>query len=310
MSVGAVLPRGRGRAGGGRRQPRGVLRRGGEPPRLARRPPCRSSAGARPGRRRHVARRQRTRRPGGRHQPPPSRPPPERPRSRGLLVRDLLALPGSRGGGRTPRPRELGGDRYAGCNVVCATPRDAVLVHGGDWLRVRPLPPGLHVLDQRRRQRRRATAASPTPSGGSGGRRTAPPTTAWRRCAELCVRHEPGEPPICFRLADRGTVSSTHRRPAAAARRTSVYLHAQGPPDRTPYEDYSRPASRDGRGAAQAHEHCHAARPVRRGRVLTGHLAELRRDPLGLYCAPPANTATSRCSASASRASTSSATPT
>src|SRR5438552_4152903 len=55
---------------------------------------------------------------------------------------------------------------------------------------------------------------------------------------QLCGLREPGKPPICFRAADRGTVSSS----LVALRATladSVYLHAQGSPDRTPYEDYS-----------------------------------------------------------------------
>ena len=59
---------------------------------------------------------------------------------------------------------------------------------------------------------------------------------------QLCGRHEPGEPPICLTGDDRGTTSSS----IIALRGSlgeSVYLHAQGPPDRTPYEDYSESAS-------------------------------------------------------------------
>src|SRR5262249_48947759 len=55
---------------------------------------------------------------------------------------------------------------------------------------------------------------------------------------QLCGQHEPEYPPVCFRDGDRGTVSSTLvalRAPLAE----STYLHAQGPPARTPYADYS-----------------------------------------------------------------------
>jgi hypothetical protein len=61
-------------------------------------------------------------------------------------------------------------------------------------------------------------------------------------CVEMlrqtCARNEPGEPALCLRSDERGTTSSSiiALRPAPAK---SVYLHAQGPPDQTPYTDYS-----------------------------------------------------------------------
>jgi hypothetical protein len=54
---------------------------------------------------------------------------------------------------------------------------------------------------------------------------------------ELCGQTGDG-PAMCFRNEDRGTVSSSIvavRRPVTRG----VYLHAQGPPDRTPYADCS-----------------------------------------------------------------------
>jgi hypothetical protein len=55
---------------------------------------------------------------------------------------------------------------------------------------------------------------------------------------QLCAQHEPENPPMCFRDKERGTVSSSivalH-----GSLTDSTYLHAQGPPDRTPYQDYS-----------------------------------------------------------------------
>jgi hypothetical protein len=55
---------------------------------------------------------------------------------------------------------------------------------------------------------------------------------------DLCGQTGNGGPPICLRGERGGTVSSSIilLRPSLLQ---SVYLHAQGPPDRTPYEDYS-----------------------------------------------------------------------
>jgi hypothetical protein len=60
---------------------------------------------------------------------------------------------------------------------------------------------------------------------------------------ELCGLGGDDHPPICLHGQDRGTVSST----LLVLRRRltdSTYLHADGPPDRTPYRDYS-PLLRD-----------------------------------------------------------------
>src|SRR5436309_7564443 len=76
---------------------------------------------------------------------PRSEPPPQ-PRSRGLLVRDLLACP-TAAAAADLAAHELGRPgRYAGCNVLVADRERAVVLHAGDWLSVWPLPPGLHVL--------------------------------------------------------------------------------------------------------------------------------------------------------------------
>src|SRR2546425_423394 len=59
-----------------------------------------------------------------------SQPPPQ-PRSRGLLARDLLACP-SAAVAADLAARELGQNRYAGCNLLCADADRALLLHGGD----------------------------------------------------------------------------------------------------------------------------------------------------------------------------------
>src|SRR5438270_12576142 len=66
---------------------------------------------------------------------------PDRPRSRGLLARELLGCP-SAAAAVELATRELDADRYAGCNFLCADRERAVVLQAGDWLRVRPLPPG------------------------------------------------------------------------------------------------------------------------------------------------------------------------
>src|SRR5439155_7776802 len=78
----------------------------------------------------------------------PKSQPPAQPRSRGLLARDLLACPNAAVAADLAA-RELGQNRYAGCNILCADADRALVLHGGDWLRIRPLPPGLHVLTAR-----------------------------------------------------------------------------------------------------------------------------------------------------------------
>jgi uncharacterized protein with NRDE domain len=161
---------------------------------------------------------------------------PSEPRSRGLLSRELLACPSAEAA-VDGAIRALEQDRYAGCNFLCADAERAVVVHAGDWLRVRPLPPGLHVLTNRD-----VNDASDDRLNHAldwlGRRRYSTADQCVQALRELCAQHEPDDPPMCFRERERGTVSSS----IVALRgtlMTSTYLHAQGPPDRTPYEDYS-----------------------------------------------------------------------
>jgi uncharacterized protein with NRDE domain len=162
--------------------------------------------------------------------------PPDRPRSRGLLARDLLGCP-SATAAVNAATRALDSGNYAGCNIVCADAESAAVFHAGDWLRIRPLPPGIHVianrdvndasdrrvlhaLDRLERQRYRCSQQAVV------------------ALEELCAGHGNGGPAMCLRESNRGTVSSSIiavRRPLASG----VYLHAQGPPDVTPYDDYS-----------------------------------------------------------------------
>jgi uncharacterized protein with NRDE domain len=158
-------------------------------------------------------------------------------RSRGLLVRDLLGCRSAHEAAERAA-MSLTRDVYAGCNVVCADSDQLVVVMAGDWLRVRPLPPGIHVL---------ATGDVNSPTDRRVGH-----ALRWLRrrrfhnsddivaaLKEVCS--DPGDegvPPICTHGPEWGTVSSSIvvlRQPLER----SVYLHAQGPPDETPYEDCS-----------------------------------------------------------------------
>jgi hypothetical protein len=166
----------------------------------------------------------------------PKTQPPAQPRSRGLLTRDLLTCP-SAAAAVELASRELGTNRYAGCNIVCADADRLVVLQSGDWLRVRPLPAGLHILTARDVNDGR------DPRIGYAGwwldqRHYRNAADCVRALRDLCGQTGNGVPPICLRGADRGTVSSSIivlRRSLAQ----SVYLHAQGPPDRVPYQDGS-----------------------------------------------------------------------
>jgi hypothetical protein len=162
--------------------------------------------------------------------------PPERPRSRGLLARDLLAFPTAHAAAEFA-VRELESGRYAGCNFVCADAASATVIHAGDWLRVRPLPPGFHVLTNRD-VNDGGDARVAHVLGWLCSRRYLSAEQCLDALRQVCAHHAPDNPPVCFRLADRGTVSSSLialRSPLAQ----STWWHAQGPPDRTPYADCS-----------------------------------------------------------------------
>src|SRR5262249_53577581 len=131
----------------------------------------------------------------------------------------------------------LARNEYAGCNFLCADRDRAVILHGGDWLRVRPLPPGLHVLtnhDVNDPSDRRATYALDWLSQ----RHVVCADQVVTALRELCPQPGNGTAPMCLHGEQKGTVSSSILA-LKTPRQRSVLLHAQGPPDRVPYEDYS-----------------------------------------------------------------------
>jgi uncharacterized protein with NRDE domain len=161
---------------------------------------------------------------------------PAQPRSRGLLARELLG-DATAAAAAAHAARELERRCYAGCNILCADLQSAHVVHGGDWLRIRPLPPGLHVLTSHD-----VNDASDRRLGHAlwwlGQRNYASAEECVLALEELCAQRGNGDPPMCLHGERSGTVSSSVvvlRSPLAG----SSYFHAQGPPDRTPYADYS-----------------------------------------------------------------------
>jgi uncharacterized protein with NRDE domain len=161
---------------------------------------------------------------------------PSKPRSRGLLVREMLTRP-TAAAAVEHAVEQLENNRFDGANFLVADATRAVVLHAGDWLRVQPLPPGIHVLTNRdindaSDARLRYSREWLNQHSGQMAE------DCLRALQTLCGQREPDDPPICFRAEDRGTVSSS----LIALRdppHDSVYRHAQGPPCETPYVDYS-----------------------------------------------------------------------
>lgn len=156
---------------------------------------------------------------------------PPKPRSRGLLCRDVLACRTAAEAAQLAFA-ELGRGRYAGANYLCADPGEALFVSGGDRHAILDLKPGLHVVtngdlddpaDERVRLARRLFEEAPL-KGVEDFVGTARTTCAHER--------------VVIRGADGGTVSSQLVALTADAQ-AGRYLHAPGPPDTTPYRDLS-----------------------------------------------------------------------
>jgi uncharacterized protein with NRDE domain len=162
--------------------------------------------------------------------------PPSAPRSRGLLVRDLLGATNA-AAAAVIATKELGTKHYAGCNLLVADSRDAIVLHAGDWLRVRPLPPGLHVLTAHD-----VNDASDRRLGHAlwwlSQRHYAIADDCVTALQQVCAQAGNGDPPICLHGPIGGTVSSSIVALRAPLTKSSFW-HAQGPPDRTSFTDCS-----------------------------------------------------------------------
>lgn len=163
---------------------------------------------------------------------------PENARSRGLLVRDLLACP-SVTAAVALATCELDSGRYDGCRLLLADANNLTVVQGTDLVQVLPLPPGAHVLVDRAPVN---ALSEPRIVFTREWIENQPCTSAsaWldRLPDLLRCTGDAGRPAICRHGLGRGTVSST----IIAIRdplRTSCWWHTSGPPDQTPYIDYS-----------------------------------------------------------------------
>jgi uncharacterized protein with NRDE domain len=161
---------------------------------------------------------------------------PAQPRSRGVLVRELLGCT-SAAAAAEMAARELERHPYAGCNMICADRTQVSIVQAGDWLRVRLLPPGIHVLTNGD-----LNDGSDPRLGHAhwwlSERSYANADDCVAALAALCGQSGGDSPPICLHGKDRGTVTSSIIA-LRIPRGRSTYLHAQGPPDQTPYVDLS-----------------------------------------------------------------------
>ncbi|MCE9533692.1 MAG: NRDE family protein [Planctomycetes bacterium] len=157
----------------------------------------------------------------------------EQPRSRGLLVTELLACRSAREASQHAA-KALATDQYAGCNLLCADSDSLWIIHGGDWLRVRSLAPGFHILTN-------GDVNDPTDPRCVWALETlyqsVPRTLDESFDALRMIACQGGLPvPICLHGPERGTVAGTllalHERP-----RRGRLFHANGPPDQTAYAD-------------------------------------------------------------------------
>lgn len=158
-------------------------------------------------------------------------PAPPAPRSRGLLVADLLRAPSVEALEASLRAEEAG--RYRPFALLAADPAAALHARwDGRALAIERLGPGVHILSNLRGPRDFDVAlvtAALEPF--------ASPEGVFDRLADLLRRHDPG--PFgavtpCLHGPDRGTTSSAII--AAGGDGGLFYLHAQGPPCRTAYE--------------------------------------------------------------------------
>jgi uncharacterized protein with NRDE domain len=161
---------------------------------------------------------------------------PPQPRSRGLLVRDLLGC-ASAADAVHLATQELNSQRYAGCNVAIADTERAVILQAGDWLRIRPLPAGIHVLTGRD-VNDETDARTHHALWWLYRRHYTRSAGCVAALKELCSQTGDGGPPICLHGAIGGTVCSSILvlRPTLDRSR---FLHAQGSPDVTAYQDCS-----------------------------------------------------------------------
>ena len=162
----------------------------------------------------------------------------DKPRSRGLLCRDLLAAESVQQA-VTEAERQLRSETYSGCNLLLFSRNDAVVIEAGDGLIVEELPPGIHVFGNGpphdihdARIRRVRDELHPLPSSNT--------VDACLPIAQtVCGLHDLDESASVCRHGDEwGTVSAT-----VIAVTSNVadarYLYCDGLPCEAPFDDHS-----------------------------------------------------------------------
>jgi uncharacterized protein with NRDE domain len=168
----------------------------------------------------------------------PTRRQPTDPRSRGLLCRDLLACRSAHAAHERAL-NDLDRHAYAGCNLLAVDTAGAYVVQSGESIQTCPLVPGIHVVTARGlNETTDERAAYASDQLVRAGRRT---VNEWLAdLPRLLGDHgHPQHPPICLHAADRGTVSSSILALPDSTQQVR-WLHAQGPPCRSSFADYSQ----------------------------------------------------------------------
>ena len=159
------------------------------------------------------------------------------PRSRGLLCLELLACH-SAGEAQDRAMGLLRQGHYAGCNVLAVDHAATCLVESGDAIVSSTPGVGVYVVTTNGLNQPGDTRAAL-----AAAELRACPRWSLESCLaqlmRICGQHAAGDrPPICLHAPDRGTVSSS----IVAFGTDSAdlrWLHAQGPPCRSRFIDYS-----------------------------------------------------------------------
>ena len=165
--------------------------------------------------------------------------PPADPRSRGILCRELLQV-------RTAREAvehavaELATGAFDGANYVCADADYAAVVHGGDFVEVVELTPGLHIItngdlddqnDPRQEFIRRMLTLHTLDSAVTF---LAVASRAFSRKPDAAGRRG-----VVLTGGDYGTVSSSLLSLSSERIQHCVFQYAAGPPSECSYDDLS-----------------------------------------------------------------------
>lgn len=159
-------------------------------------------------------------------------------KSRGTLCRQLLEATSAQQAADAAIAA-LDSGRYAGANLLCADGVSAHVVSHAVQTTAYTLSPGRHLLGNR--DLNDASDIRLRHAAGSLPLQADSPVAAMldRLAGQMSQPPQPdSRASMVVRAADRGTVSSTlcsvGEKPA-----NQIYRYAPGPPDRTPYQDYS-----------------------------------------------------------------------